>query len=84
MRWVTSETMEEHRLTIPVWFRGKVVTIGEMEDELVNERLDELFPRDDGNLKVFQDRMHCYLTTNWYNYLRTLNEDRYYKDKWVK
>ena len=88
LNWVTPESMEDHRLSIEVWFRGKVTTIGEMEDTLIDEELDRMFPLygDDNVVKIkcFQDRLMYSLNHVWcYNYLRSLNPDKYYKDKWV-
>lgn len=92
LNWVTDESMEESRLSIEVWFRGAVITVRQMEDTLIDEKLDEMFPLKDVNceddkvynLKMWSKRIMHSLDSAWCNkYLRSLNPDKYYKDKRV-
>lgn len=90
MRWVTSETIEEDRRKIEVWYKGKVTTIGEMEDNLCGYEVNRLQPMTDNKLKnmqVLQKHLYLLLDYSWRRkFLSTLDGwDRgYWKSRQVK
>jgi hypothetical protein len=80
---LTPDMIENHRLFIPVWFRGAIVTIGKMESTLIYEELDRL--EAEGVIKDHVDRTKYVLDYPWrIKFLESKRGDKWCKDRWVK
>ena len=79
------ENIERHRKSLKVWFRGQVVSIGNMEDILIEEEMNRLIPVDD--ISTFHERTKLFMDSKWAREFLESREgfvDHWYRDKWVK